>query len=240
VTAAAARAVGLSAFGGPEVLGVVHRDVPEPGPDDVRIRVRAAAVNPTDIELRSGAYASVLAGFAAPYVAGMDAAGTVDAVGDGVTGLVAGDEVMAAVLPVRAQGGAQSELLVVPAASVVPIPAITGGTGWLATLAIPLAKQRGLTVIADAPVAEADRVRGFGADHVVERGEGLVDGIRAIAPAGVDGVLDTALIGLPVFGAIRDGGGWANGQQDETERGIARRAGGVRRAARPGRRVLPT
>lgn len=252
-----ARAVGLSQFGGLEVLEVVQRDVPELGPEDVRIRVRAAAVNPTDILLRSGDLAEPLAAFEAPYVPGMDAAGMIEAVGDGADGLAVGDEVMAAVMPVRAEGGAQCEILVVPAASVVRIPrgvstkaaatlpmngltaidaldrldipaggtlAITGGTGWLATLAIVLAKHRGLTVIADAPTAEAERVRGFGADHVVERGDVLVDRIREIAPDGVDGLLDTALIGPPVFGAIRDGGGWANvrAQQDDTERGIAR------------------
>jgi len=70
-------------------------------------------------------------------------------------------------------------------------------TGWLATLAIVLAKRRGLTVIADAPAEELERVRSVGADHVVERGDGVAGRIREIAPDGVDAVLDTALIGRP-------------------------------------------
>lgn len=281
-----ARCVGLVAFGGPEVLGVLERRVPELGADDVRIRVRAAAVNPTDLGFRAGARAEQLAAFDAPYVPGMDAAGLVETVGDGVTHLAPGDRVMAVVSPVRAGGGAQSAVLVVPAASAVPIPAglsleaaatlpmngltalealdmlsvpsrgtlaITGGTGWLATLAIRLATSRGLRVIADAPAEEHERVRALGADHVVRRGDAVAERIRAIAPEGVDAVLDTALIGPPILAAIRDGGGWAvvRHQQDDTERGIVRHNVSVARrlgdtaslrdlAARAAARELPT
>lgn len=251
------RAVGLAAFGGPEVLGIVEHRIPKLGADDVRIRVRAAAVNPTDLGFRAGARAKQLAAFDAPYVPGMDAAGVVETVGDGVTHLALSDRVMAVVSPVRAGGGAQSEVVVVPAASAVPIPpglsldaaatlpmngltalealdmlsvpsrgilAITGGTGWLAALAIGLAKARGLRVIGDAPADEHERVRALGADHVVQRGDGVAERIRAIAPDGVDAVLDTALIGPPILAAVRDGGGWAvvRHQQYETERGIVR------------------
>lgn len=79
-------------------------------------------------------------------------------------------------------------------------------------------------MIADAPEAEFERIRELGADHVVRRGDGVVDRIREIAPDGVDGVLDTARIGPPILRAIRDGGGWAvvRNQQDETEREIVR------------------
>jgi NADPH:quinone reductase len=251
------RAVGLYTFGGPDVLGVVERPVPDLGEGHVRLRVQAAAVNPTDLGFRGGARAEPLAAFDAPYVPGMDAAGTVEAVGDGVDHLAPGDFAMAAVMPVRAEGGAQSERLVVPAASAVRIPpgisveeaatlpmngltaiealdmldlpegatlGITGGTGWLATIAVVLAKRRGLLVIADAPADELERVRGFGADHVVERGDRVAERIREIVPDGVDAVLDTACIGPPILAAIRDGGGWAvvRHQQDETERGIVR------------------
>jgi NADPH:quinone reductase-like Zn-dependent oxidoreductase len=251
------RAVGLVTFGEPDVLGVVERAVPDLEAGDVRIRVRAAAVNPTDLVFRAGARAEMLAAFDAPYVPGMDAAGMVEAIGDGVAHLAPGDRVMAVVNPVRPAGGAQSEVIVVPAAGAVRIPegisleaaatlpmngltalealdmldvpaqgtlAITGGTGWLATLAVVLAKARGVRVIADAPGAELERVRALGADHVVERGDGIAERIRAVAPDGVDGVLDTALVGPPILAAIRDGGGWAvvRNQRDETERGIVR------------------
>jgi NADPH:quinone reductase len=112
------RAVGIREPGGPDVLEVLNRPVREPGEGEVRIAVAAAAVNPTDIGLRAmGAQ-----GLDPPWTPGMDAAGTVESVGAGVDRLAVGDRVMAAVNPRRPEGGAQAALLVVPAASVVPIP----------------------------------------------------------------------------------------------------------------------
>ncbi len=69
------RGVGVIEFGGPEVLRVV--DLPEvhAGPGEVRIRVRAATVNPTDTWLRSGSRAAAMEGDPPPYIPGMDAAG---------------------------------------------------------------------------------------------------------------------------------------------------------------------
>jgi NADPH:quinone reductase-like Zn-dependent oxidoreductase len=96
----------------------VDRPVREPGEGEVRIAVAAAAVNPTDIGLR----AMGVEGIDPPWTPGMDAAGTIESVGAGVDRLSVGDQVMAAVMPRRPEGGAQAELLVVPAASVVPIP----------------------------------------------------------------------------------------------------------------------
>jgi NADPH:quinone reductase len=84
----------------------------------VRIEVAAAAVNPTDIGLR----ATGAEGLDPPWTPGMDAAGVIESVGGGVDRLAVGDQVMAAVTPRRPEGGAQAALLVVPAASVVPIP----------------------------------------------------------------------------------------------------------------------
>lgn len=118
------RAVGLTEFGGPEVLRV--QDIPEPipGPGEVRIRVHAAAVNPTDTGFRSGATSTRLEGRPKPYVPGMDAAGVVESIGPAVeTSLRVGDPVMAVVLPYGPSGGAYAELIVVPAASVVRAPA---------------------------------------------------------------------------------------------------------------------
>ena len=113
-----ARAVGIPEPGGPEVLTVIDRAVREPAEGEVRISVAAAAVNPTDIGLR----AMGVAGSDPPWTPGMDAAGTIESVGPGVDRLKVGDSVMAAVSPRRPEGGAQAALLVVPAASVVPIP----------------------------------------------------------------------------------------------------------------------
>jgi NADPH:quinone reductase len=247
------RAVTIPEPGGPEVLTVADRPVREPGPGEVRLAVAAAAVNPTDIGLREHGDSE----HPPPWVPGMDAAGTIESVGQGVDRLAVGDEVMAAVTPRRPEGGAQAELLVVPEASVVPIPdgaslaqaatlpmngltallglemlglpegatlAVTGGAGLLASYVIPLATARGLRVIADARPDEADLVRGFGADTVVARGEGVAEDFRAQAPGGVDGVYDTALLGPDVVPALRDGGGLAvvrGWSYDDPGRGIA-------------------
>jgi NADPH:quinone reductase len=234
------------------VLQVVDRPVREAGPNEVRIAVRAAAVNPTDIVLREhGAE-----GLEPPWIPGMDAAGTIESVGDAVERLAPGDTVMAAVMPRRPEGGAQAELIVVPAASVVPIPdgatfqqaatlpmngltallgletlalaagqtlAVSGGAGLLASYVIPLAKERGLRVIADAKPDDQPLVRGFGADVVLPRGDGFPAALREDAADGVDGFFDTALLGRAAFPAIRDGGGivavrgWNDG---DPERGI--------------------
>jgi NADPH:quinone reductase-like Zn-dependent oxidoreductase len=164
---------------------------------------------------------------------------------------------MAAVSPRRPEGGAQQELLVVPAASVVPIPdgaslveaatlpmngltalrgldmlglrdgatlAVAGGAGLLGSYVIPLAKERGLRVIADARPEDEELVRRFGADEVVPRSDDFAGAIRQVAGDGVDAVYDTALLYRDAFGAIRDGGqlvvvrGW-DGEEVE-DRGI--------------------
>lgn len=84
------RAMVVRAFGGPEQLELAEMPVPSPGPGEVLVRVRAASVNPVDYKIRrSGAWARV----PMPAIIGYDAAGVVEAVGDGVTQLVRGDEV---------------------------------------------------------------------------------------------------------------------------------------------------
>ena len=101
--------------------------------------------------------------------------------------------------------------------------AVTGAAGLLGSYVVGLAKDRGLTVIADAKPEDAELVRGFGADVVVPRGEGFVAAVREAAPGGVDAIYDTALLHDSVFGALSDGGamavirGW---KPDSTERGI--------------------
>jgi NADPH:quinone reductase len=233
-----ARAVGIAEPGGPEVLRVVERDVSEPGPGEVRIAVRAAAVNPSDVATRQRGVEGVLP----PWVPGWDAAGVVESAGAGVEHVAEGDWVIAAVLPRRPEGGAQTELLVAPAASVVPVPEgatleqaatlpmngltalrglellelgegatllVTGGAGLLASYAIALAKRRGLRVLADSSPADEKLVRSFGADDVLPRGDRLPAAALEAVPGGVDGVFDTAVLGRAVFPAIRPGGGLA-------------------------------
>src|SRR5699024_12028830 len=90
------KAVGITEAGNPDVLQVLNLPEPQAGPGEVRIRVRAAAVNPTDTVLRSGARGSP----DGPAVPGMDAAGVVDQVGPEVgERLAVGQEVVALVVP---------------------------------------------------------------------------------------------------------------------------------------------
>ena len=117
------RAVGVIEFGGPEALQVVEVEEPHAGPGQVRVLVHAATVNPTDTYIRNGARAEALRREPPPYVPGMDAAGILDELGEGVTtGLAVGDRVMAIVLP-HGSHGAYSEKIVLPAASVARAPA---------------------------------------------------------------------------------------------------------------------
>ncbi|MGN7780680.1 quinone oxidoreductase family protein [Mycolicibacterium sp. 22603] len=115
-------AVLIPQFGTPDVLQAGTVDVRSPRAGEIRIAVQAAAVNPTDIATRSGLVAAAYADFDPPYIAGMDAAGTVESVGDGVTRFSPGDPVMAIVMPRRPEGGAHSALIVVPEAAVTAIP----------------------------------------------------------------------------------------------------------------------
>lgn len=116
------RAIGVNQFGGPEALEVVDLPLPHAGPGEIRIRVHAAAVNPTDTGLRSGAYGSRLGDLEPPYIPGMDAAGVVSEVGDGAP-LQVGDQVIAITLPTSAHGGAYADEVVVPAEQVTALPA---------------------------------------------------------------------------------------------------------------------
>lgn len=76
----------------------------------------------------------------------------------------------------------------------------------LASYLIPTAKQRGLTVVADAALDDRDRVAAAGADHVVPRGDAFAREVRGLFPDGVDAVFDTAAITVAAVPAIKDGG----------------------------------
>lgn len=229
------RAVGITEPGGVDVIRVIDRQVRQAGPGEVRIAVKSAAVNPTDSRLRE------LGGGRRPppWVPGMEAAGIIESVGESVERFSVGDQVMAAVNARRPEGGAQAEMIVAPAASVVPIPegvsleqastlpmngltarlglemlapqagqtiAVSGGAGLLASYFIPLAKARGVRVIADAKPEDTDLVSGFGADIVVPRSADFACAIREVAQDGVDAMFDTAILGRGSFASICDGG----------------------------------
>jgi len=246
-----AKSIIYSGRGGFDVVSVGERSVRAPEANEIRIKVAAASASPTDILLRDPGYADAVL----PMTPGMDASGVVESMGAGVTQFAIGDEVMAVVLPPRAEGGAQAAFIVIPAASAVRKPgnvtlveastvpmngltalyvlnlaalapgqtlAVTGGAGWLAYMTIVIAKLRGLRVVADAQSTDFELVRGYGADIVVERGDGFKAAVRREVPEGVDALLDTALLAEKAFPAIGDGGlyipvrGW-NGAAAERE-----------------------
>jgi NADPH:quinone reductase len=111
----------VTEFGGPEALHIVDVE-PEPmGPGQVRLRVRAAAVNPTDTHGRSGAYADRDPVKTPPWVPGMDVAGEVVELGEGVDHLAVGDLAMGIVVPFGPYG-AYREDKVLSGNSVVRAP----------------------------------------------------------------------------------------------------------------------
>jgi len=107
------QAIRISAHGGPEVLQYVEVEVPDPGPDEVRVRHRAIGVNFIDIYYRTGLYASAL-----PHGLGFEGAGVVEAVGSNVGFLKEGDRVAYPQGPL----GAYAQVRTLPAATVVKLP----------------------------------------------------------------------------------------------------------------------
>ncbi|MFI7241412.1 NADP-dependent oxidoreductase [Streptomyces qinglanensis] len=213
------RAITFSAYGAPEVLRLSQVTAPEPGPGQVRIRVRAASVNPLDMKIRSGLMAgTVPARF--PVVPGLDAAGVVDAVGEGADAAV-GDEVLGAAV---GGGYAQYALLDRPvakpaalswevAASLVTVGRtalrvlrqldvrrgqtllVHGAGGSVGFVTVQLAVARGITVIGTAGEHDIERVGAAGAT-AVRYGDGWVERVRAAAAHGVDSVLDASGAGV--------------------------------------------
>lgn len=173
-----AKAVIIEDFGGPEKMKVVDRDVGDPGPGQVRIRHAACGLNFIDVYQRTGLYPNAL-----PLALGMEAAGTIEAVGDGVTHLKPGDRAAYAAVP----PGAYAEARVMPAAQVCPLP---DGIGFDTGAAMML---KGLTVQylfhRTTPLKRGDTVL----FHAAAGGVGLIacqwarsEGITLIGTAGTD------------------------------------------------------
>ncbi|MER5406164.1 NADP-dependent oxidoreductase [Streptomyces sp. NPDC002769] len=213
------KAITFSEYGAPDVLRPSEVTPPEPAPGQVRIRVRAASVNPLDLKIRSGLMAkAVPARF--PVVPGLDAAGVVDAVGEGA-GAAVGDEVLGA-----AVGGSYAEYALlerpVPrprtlswevAASLVTVGEtasrvlrqlgaragqtllVHGAAGSVGTIAVQLAVARGIAVVGTVGEHDVERLTALGAT-AVRYGGGWPDRVTAAAPEGVDFVLDASGAGV--------------------------------------------
>ncbi|WP_298990631.1 NADP-dependent oxidoreductase [uncultured Pseudokineococcus sp.] len=215
------RAVQHRTFGDPaDALEVVDVDEPHAGPGAVRVVVGAAGVNPVDWKAVRGAMAGASPGDPVPGGArtpGVDVAGVVDEVGDGVDDVAVGDRVVG-----WAASGALAEHAVLEdfarlpeavateQAATLPVPGETalrvlelldfregqtllvdGGSGAVGIATTQIALSRGLTVVATASEANQDFLRQLGAVPTTY-GEGLVERVRALAPEGVDAALDAA------------------------------------------------
>ena len=202
------RAIGIMEFGGPEALELV--DVPEvhAGAGEVRIKVHAATVNPTDVMTRNGTREEQLKVDPAPYVPGMDIAGIVDEIGEGVvTGVKIGDAVMAMVVTKGSHGGYR-EQIVLKSRSVVSAPV---GASHVEAATLPmngLTARRSLDLLALSSghtIAVTGAAGAYGG-YVIQQAK--ADGLTVIADASE---ADEALI--KSFGAdfvIRRGNDFAD------------------------------
>jgi NADPH:quinone reductase-like Zn-dependent oxidoreductase len=227
------KAIAFAEFGAPDVLRLQERDVPQPGPGQVRIAVRVAGVNALDHKIRSGLMNQVFP-VTLPHVPGVEASGVVESLGEGVEGLTVGEAVFgptvtgsyaelaladaakvvikpdtvgweqAAAIPVAAETTYRAlELLRVQPGETLLVHAAAGAVG---SVAVQVAVARGLTVIGTASEGNHDYLRSLGAIPVTY-GDGLVDRVRAAAPKGVDAALDAAGRGGAVAASIELTGG---------------------------------
>lgn len=212
------KAIVVHQFGGPEVLTLDEWPEPTAGPGQVVVALAAVGVNPVEAYVRSGAYASLPT---LPYVPGTDGAGTVRAVGDGVTRLAVGDRVY-----VHAEVGAYAAAVAVPEERAWPLPPgvdfpqgaaigvpyltahralfhvgraragqwclVHGASGGVGVAAVQMAAAFGLRVIATAST-EAGRSRALADGAVAAAGHADADAIRAATGgAGVDLIVEMA------------------------------------------------
>ncbi|NEA28852.1 quinone oxidoreductase family protein [Actinomadura bangladeshensis] len=216
------RAIVITRNGGPEVLEPAERPAPEPGPGEVLIDVAAAGVNFIDVYYRKGAYAQEL-----PYTPGVEAAGTVAAVGAGVGEFSVGDRVAWANVQ-----GAYAEKAVVPADVVVPVPdgvtledaaasllqgmtahyltrstypiqegdtvLVHAAAGGMGLLLTQAAKALGARVIGTASTPEKERLAKDAGADVTMGYDGFADRVRELTGGeGVAAVYDG--VGAPTF-----------------------------------------
>jgi len=209
------RALQFKAYGGPEVLEWAEAPEPHAGPGQIRIAVRAASVNPLDWKVLAGMMAGGQPLQGTGYL-GYDAAGVVDEVGEGVTGIAVGDEVLGrgsntqaeyAVLDAWAAKPAAIDWAVAAAAGVAGETAerglrlldvkagdtlfIDGGAGGVGAVTVQMAVGRGARVIASAGEGNQDYLREIGAIPV-RYGDGLVSRVRDAAGGPIDAVFDVA------------------------------------------------
>jgi NADPH:quinone reductase-like Zn-dependent oxidoreductase len=207
------RALQYTSYGGPEALSWADAPEPHAGAGQIRIAVRSASVNPIDWKGLGGMLAGGKPMTGTGYL-GFDAAGVVDEVGEGVTGVSVGDDVLGrgsntqaeyAVLSAWAPKPASVDWAVAAAAGVAGETAerglrllgvqpgdtlfVDGGAGGVGAVVVQMAVARGLRVIASASEANHGYLREIGAIPVLY-GEGVAARVREAAGGGVDAVFD--------------------------------------------------
>lgn len=211
------KAVQLSAYGGIDQLTIVDVAKPQPGPNEVLVRVVAAGTNPGEIAIREG-HLQTMFPRAFPFGQGADFAGYVDAAGSDVAGFAPGDMV----LGWSEQRSAQAEFVAVPSKQLIRKPpsldwyragslfvvattavgavravalkpgdvvAVSGAAGGVGSLAIQLARRAGARVLGIASDGSAAFLRSVDVEPVAY-GDGLADRLRAAAPDGIDAFID--------------------------------------------------
>ena len=211
-------ALQFSEYGDPGVLIIADAEEPHAGPGEIRIAVRATGLTPADDYVRSGRFRGFI-DVPLPHIPGMDAAGVVDELGEGVTGVALGDAVFGLV-DTKKVGGAAAEYAVLQAWAAKPDAfsweqaggaaanietatrtlnelgvvegttlLIEGAAGGVGTITTQLAVARGATVIGTASVGNHELLASLGALPTTY-GKGLAERVAALAPGGVVSVAD--------------------------------------------------
>lgn len=189
------KAVHIHEMGGPEVLRYEDVPRPEPGLQEVLVRVHAAGVNPADWKIREGQFGKI----ALPAIMGIDFSGEIEALGAGVTDFRVGEQVFGSVAD---ESGSYAEYALAPAtqiiekpsaldhvqAAAIPVPAMTAwqvlfdtaklqagqkilihaASGGVGSFAVQFAKSKGAYVIGTASGANHDLVRSLGVDQFID------------------------------------------------------------------------
>jgi NADPH:quinone reductase-like Zn-dependent oxidoreductase len=246
VSTATFKAAVVRTPGGPDSIEIIDVPVAEPGPDEVRVRIAAAAVNPVDLAVAGGVFHGMgLINQPDHTGLGWDFAGTVAAAGPGVD-LAIGARVAGLVDGFDRDFGTYAEQLIVPAANLAVVP---GGLDLAAASTVPLnalTAAQILDLLSDAP-ADGNRLLVTGAAGAVgayvaslaqDRGwqvtglaraededfvRGLGAGFTTHAEPGWDAVADGAVMQEKALALVRDGGAFVGIQPSAklpTERGI--------------------
>ncbi|MBI5588251.1 MAG: NADPH:quinone reductase [Deltaproteobacteria bacterium] len=211
--------IAVSEFGEPEVMKLEEASLPEAGPGQVVVSIKAAGVNPVDTYIRAGLYGTR----ELPYTPGFDAGGVVEAVGKGATRFKPGDRVYTAgtlsgayaqfALCLESQVRALPEKITFSQGAAIGVPYATayralfqkaravpgetvlihGATGGVGTAAVQMARASGMVVIGTAGTKKGrDLARENGAHHVVEHGkpDHLKDVMEITGGRGVDCIIE--------------------------------------------------